>query len=278
MDTLSSCYFCGAALDEPLSTYRIGQTDASAVCLCRGCRRKVETVLAAAGVDEAVLSESPEGTAPGDEPTTVERDGQTESSAPATVERDDPLDEEPITPEADASDILVDPETDAGSPDGAASEDEEAASDVPDGFGTVDIGGDEGSDDGPEESTDDTAVVPAAPEADQHSEPAESDEQLTGEPGTASDDDPAGRGEPESTGDTEGGDLAARTTLTALEYNKVMRLLQNREFPVDREEIETVASNAYELRRSECAEVIDLAVDPGLIDEQEGELRRPVEE
>jgi hypothetical protein len=53
-----------------------------------------------------------------------------------------------------------------------------------------------------------------------------------------------------------------------------MRLLQNREFPVERAEIETVAANAYGLSQSECAEVIDLAVDRGLIDEDGANLVR----
>jgi hypothetical protein len=54
-----------------------------------------------------------------------------------------------------------------------------------------------------------------------------------------------------------------------------MRMLQNREFPVDREEIVLVASNAYDIAQSECAQVIDLAVDRGLLDERDGKLYRP---
>lgn len=69
-----------------------------------------------------------------------------------------------------------------------------------------------------------------------------------------------------------------RTTISALEYNKVMRLLQNRKFPVERDEIETVAANAYDLADSDCAQVIDLAVDRGLLQEDEGQLYRPDDE
>jgi hypothetical protein len=74
---------------------------------------------------------------------------------------------------------------------------------------------------------------------------------------------------------TETEPTTARTSISALEYNKVMRLLQNREFPVARGEIETVAANAYDLSPAECAEVIDLAVDRGLIDEDGDQLVRP---
>lgn len=80
-----------------------------------------------------------------------------------------------------------------------------------------------------------------------------------------------------SSGDSEDEETAAKTTISALEYNKVMRMLQNRDFPVNRDEIELVAANAYDLAQSECAQVIDLAVDRGLLDEREGQLHRPEE-
>lgn len=67
----------------------------------------------------------------------------------------------------------------------------------------------------------------------------------------------------------------ATSTITALEYNKIMRLLQNREFPVERAEIVDVAASAYDLSAAECAEVIDLAVDRDLLDEDGGHLYRP---
>lgn len=82
--------------------------------------------------------------------------------------------------------------------------------------------------------------------------------------------------EPRS-GDSQSGngEPTARTSITALEYNKVMRLLQNREFPVERAEIVEVAASAYNLAESDCAEVIDLAVDRGLLEEEAGQLVRP---
>jgi hypothetical protein len=63
--------------------------------------------------------------------------------------------------------------------------------------------------------------------------------------------------------------------ISALEYNKVMRLLQNRAFPVDRQEIVTVAANAYEVSRRDCDRVIDAAIERGLLAEDEaGQLVR----
>jgi len=224
MDSLSSCYFCGTALDEPLATYRIEGPAPRSVTLCPGCRRKLDAAFRAAGLDETSISEE---AAP--EPATSAGD------AGETTAQED-RGEDPLGPEADAGDILVDPEPEP---------------DVPEGFETVDIGrADDGSSETGEESSEDAGTGDDE-STDQVAETRETEEAVT-----------------------------ARTTLSALEYNKVMRLLQNREFPVDREEIETVATNAYDLRRSECAEVIDLAVDRGLIeeDEEDGQLRRPAEE
>jgi hypothetical protein len=80
----------------------------------------------------------------------------------------------------------------------------------------------------------------------------------------------AERSDEASTGDDD-----RETTLSALEYNKVMRLLQNREFPVDRTEIVDLAAGAYELTEPECDEIVDLAVDRGLVDQEAGKLVQP---
>jgi predicted nucleic-acid-binding protein len=61
-------------------------------------------------------------------------------------------------------------------------------------------------------------------------------------------------------------------TLSALEYTKVMRLLENRELPVDREEIRVVATNAYEIRPAEFDAVVDAAVERGMIVEEDGQF------
>jgi hypothetical protein len=137
----------------------------------------------------------------------------------------------------------------------------------PDTVGTADddpLGGSEAVDAAAEEGgSAETAETDAA----SPNEPAET------ETSTAQTD--AETGPDEGTPTDAGDESAPRVSISALEYNKVMRLLQNRQFPVEREEIETVAANAYDLSRSECAEVIDLAVDRGLIDESGSQLTRP---
>jgi len=68
------------------------------------------------------------------------------------------------------------------------------------------------------------------------------------------------------------GPLAGVSTRT---YNRVVRLLQNREFPVDRAEFEALASSAYELQPDEVSAALDGAIEKGLLDERDGMLRRP---
>ncbi|WP_436910274.1 hypothetical protein [Halosimplex marinum] len=79
----------------------------------------------------------------------------------------------------------------------------------------------------------------------------------------------------QSSGDTsdsdgDGGDH--RVSMSRLENTKVMRLLENREFPVDKAEFVTVAANAYQVSKSDCEKVIDLAVEHGLLREENGQL------
>jgi len=64
-------------------------------------------------------------------------------------------------------------------------------------------------------------------------------------------------------------------TLTKLEYNKVMRLLKNREFPVDRSEIREVATSAYQIDPAEFDAVIDAAIERDLLAVENGQFVDP---
>lgn len=68
---------------------------------------------------------------------------------------------------------------------------------------------------------------------------------------------------------------AGDAEVSALEHNKVVRLLENREFPVDRDEFVAVAANAYQVDHADCDRVIDAAIEEGLIAEEDGRLVRP---
>ncbi|WP_256296998.1 hypothetical protein [Haloarchaeobius salinus] len=60
-------------------------------------------------------------------------------------------------------------------------------------------------------------------------------------------------------------------------YNKVVRLLQNRDFPIERGEIEDVAVGAYDVDVEECRAVIDAAIDKGLVAQEGSQLVDPTE-
>lgn len=57
-------------------------------------------------------------------------------------------------------------------------------------------------------------------------------------------------------------------------YRKVMRFLENREFPMDRGTAEALAADAYGLSETEVSAVIDHAVTHGRLRDVNGELRR----
>jgi hypothetical protein len=60
-------------------------------------------------------------------------------------------------------------------------------------------------------------------------------------------------------------------------YNKVVRLLQNRDFPIERSEIEGVAAGAYDVDIEECSAVIDAAIEKGLVAQEGSHLVDPTE-
>ena len=76
-------------------------------------------------------------------------------------------------------------------------------------------------------------------------------------------------------GDPGGLSPEDRRSISALEYNKVMRLLQNREFPVDRMELLAVAASTYDLSQTECEAVLDIAVERGLLAREGNKLVKP---
>ena len=57
-------------------------------------------------------------------------------------------------------------------------------------------------------------------------------------------------------------------------HRKALRLLGNREFPLERATAVDLLSGAYDLDREESERLVDLVVDRGLLSETDGELRR----
>ncbi len=87
----------------------------------------------------------------------------------------------------------------------------------------------------------------------------------------------------EDDGDSTGGTDDQPTGLRGLgagergggsDYRSALRLLGNREFPMERAAAVDLVAGAYDLDRSECERLVDLTVERGLLEEAGGELRR----
>lgn len=87
---------------------------------------------------------------------------------------------------------------------------------------------------------------------------------------TGSADSEAGDGESDGTEESTVREVAGEPD----DFRSVMRLLNNREFPIDRTEITDLASGAYELEVSEVDDIIDHAVERGVLAEDGGKLRK----
>jgi len=199
MDRLSSCYFCGGALDASLSEHpvvppelRSADDEGSTVVLCSTCRRKLGAVV------EEVVAAARDGSAAETATTARSAEAETPSANGTSLFDDEPTTEVPATDDGDAA-------TESTTEASTASDDEPATE--------------------PSAASDDTA-----------------------------DDEP---------------------TLTKLEYSKVMRLLENRPFPVDRGEIREVATSAYDISPDEFDAVIDAAVERDLIAVENGQFVDP---
>lgn len=92
--------------------------------------------------------------------------------------------------------------------------------------------------------------------------------------GEAADTEPAA--DPSADTDEAAEDTAGDPTPEAVspfQYNKVMRLLENRDFPVSVDEFQSIATSAYQLEAADVNAVIQAAVDRGLIERgEDGEM------
>jgi hypothetical protein len=244
MPELSSCYFCGTALDTPAEKTPVvppalDSDDDHEVALCSTCRRKLEGIL------ELVLAAVDDG---GDVDAILGEDRVGTSDGPGA---------------ADATEA-AEWTTDAagGSDDHDREERDRAADDVA-----------EDSADAEDDQTDDpSADAEDSADAEERSD-AEAGSEATpfGEP-SSGDDEEATDGTTEASGEDDAPEI-----LSSGPAKKVIRLLQNREFPVERGEFEVVASNAYDIQMTDCKETIDALVEEGYVDERDGDLHRPDE-
>ncbi|RLM39537.1 hypothetical protein [Haloarcula sp. Atlit-120R] len=239
MDQLSSCYFCGGALDVSLSEYPIipksldpGTEEQGTVVLCSTCREKLATIVEPAV--EAAKADARETAEPAGDAGTDEQPGLLDESGT------------PTTDEPKPTDGAVEP-TDDGSL----------------------LGADSASSAGQEQSSQSAETADTATKSDATDTVAPNTTDTQTAESAETDDAPATT----ETRDTDrGADSDDSPSLTKLEYNKVMRLLQNREMPVDRGEIREVAVNAYDIDGEQFDAIIDAAVDRDLIGQDKGRL------
>jgi len=287
MAHLSSCYFCGTALDEPLGTYGVGE--GRTVTLCPTCRRKLETILEASGAPLSSVDGPQPATVTTPDEATADSDGEPGDSGPGVATDRDPSPDDGEAAETLSADDVTG--NDPATTDDAATADVDTARSGADSLDDAlaeeretDLSGEAEDDDTADDGAGSTASDPDDVNGEHPSgagtEVAEDGASVGEDPfraGTGPDgtDESGGADSEEGTDDADSADGTPRASLSALEYNKVMRLLKNREFPVDRAEIEAVAANAYDLPPSDCAAVIDLAVERGLLEETDGQLSRP---
>jgi hypothetical protein len=296
MSELSSCYFCGTALDAPVERYPLTPPTVDAdtgrsVALCPTCRRKLVKVLEVVAGEFGAVSEAAE----------------TDAAATAGTADSDPS----ATPEAGAANDAT-----AGDADRADAATGDAATESGDDEGetvATEASDDEGEtvateasdDEGAEESeTDDGSARVEAAESGQAGDAAGESSETPGTdtdeaPGQAAGDGGAAVGEDATTesaagesadseptaGESAGGQATAEESassgggkpdlLSTPAAQQVIKLLQNREFPLDREEFEVVASNAYEIPMGDCRDVIDTLVAEEYVAEDGDQLVRP---
>ena len=321
MTDLSSCYFCGTAIEAPVREYPVvpedlGDAEGPTVSLCPTCRRKhravVETVLATL-----------EGEDPGDLAVAADSAGGTtgEAGDPSGGDGDASVDDGDAADRGDTSDgATTDRTPGSDGPSGAeATSGSDGPEGGPDAAGTGEAAGSDdaageapGEAAGSENGTAEATGEGTGTTADEGSEPAADDERSAEGEGSVTDDDPepifststsageaadddddrvfsastpvgggAGEVDPEesvgeqalSEDDEEAVD-APDVDVSTPPHSKVVRQLQNREFPVDREEIVTVATGAYGLSRTDATAALDALVAQGILREEDGRLHR----
>ncbi|KTG11655.1 hypothetical protein AUR64_00235 [Haloprofundus marisrubri] len=262
MADLDSCYFCGE-IGDGLTEFavvppRFDPTDEQqrTVVLCTTCRKKLGTVLEPI-VDVLGGSDS-EAPPPSPSPDAVSPSPSESPHSPPTSPNSPGADETTPTTEADEDADVI--ETDAGvesTPPPPGDAIDTTGFDDPLAADAAGITIDAPPTDAPPTDVD-------TPSTDAEPTPGASETTDDGEF------DPDHDAPDVDTADTD----SSAPTEEPAEFRTVMRLLSNREFPVDRAEIESLASGAYDLDDAEVRDILDYAIDRGVLAERNGQLHR----
>jgi len=287
MPELRTCYFCGEVGDGLARRAVVPpeldpDDDQVTVTLCPTCGRKLSNVLEPL-VDRARTASSAEqGAAPITETTP---EAGTDPAADSGSEGEAPSDPE-TTPDTETV-SAADAGAAGGSDDGTGAGADDATEQDPIEF---DPTADEPTVDdttADEPTADDDAAVGSAVEGSENGRMA--DDQLDDPLAIRPDDSDAGHPAAdgiEGGGDGEGGEdvdgdadepideAPESIQVDPATFRKVMRLLSNREFPVDRAEFVSLAASAYDLDDRTVGAMLDAAVEKDLIGEHDGQLVR----
>ncbi|MFC6786890.1 hypothetical protein [Halobaculum halobium] len=155
----------------------------------------------------------------------------------------------------------------------------DGASDAPPSLATDDAGhaspsAATGGDDGIDETDDDPALaIDTAGHA--SPPPAERESDSGGTDADATESADTDTTEPTDADATESVDPAGSTTgEEPANFRKVMRFLNNREFPVARAEVAEFAAGAYDLEDEEVREIFEYAIERGVLAEEDGQLMK----
>ncbi|MDF9747337.1 hypothetical protein [Natrinema salsiterrestre] len=253
MRELRNCDFCDA---DAVGAFEIvppelepTEAEQRRVVCCPDCKERLETLieplLARAGAD----GKGPEN---GTDEATATRETDGSGSVVATADESTENRSRTASPSASVSD----PTDGADAEDGAASDSEPGStteSVLEDG---ITFERDERADESgaePDSTTDAGATSDSADAVDADDRPEPNDAP------TESSTDPS----------------AGSPSRPPAAYNKVVRLLRNREFPMKRSAVEELAAGAYELESHEVEAIVDHAIEDGEFVEENGRLRRP---
>ncbi|WP_423750559.1 hypothetical protein [Salinirarus marinus] len=250
MPELQSCYFCGTVSESLRECATVPERlappgeEQRTVVLCTSCQEKLRRVVdplvtrldAAATTPDA--SERTRTDASERPPTDVASGGSAHQEVTFDATSDDPT-------ASGAAGAATDPDDAAES---TAEADVERDSSGTDAAGDADDGGGQGD----EAFGDDAAA----------------------EAGESSAGDADGGGDTAAdAGATDARETGATTDGVPDDYYKVMRLLQNREFPIDRGELTALITGAYDVSDRECETILETAKERGILAEEDGSLR-----
>ena len=298
MRQLRACDFCG---DDALGAFEVVPPELSPteaeqrrVVLCTDCRvtleELLEPLLARAGVetvdgtdvevvgtDEEVDGTDEKVDETDDEvddaavETPTSGDGTRSSNVNATPADDSPIEESSVEDSSRDATPIDEPTAD-GSSTGDESSDEPAAdhpSDVADSIEAWAGATPSGGDDSAEKPMGEAADEKADGQADEGAskvvdEGASSDVVVVSHADESIDD-----------RDSSPNESEASSGALAPEYGKLLRLLRNRDLPMNRSKVEALASGAYDLDGHEVEALIDAAVERGDLVDDGGRIRLP---